>query len=329
MSTDNCFFCGRECVIYPVPIKDSVKDYKCKYCGSYLIDHDFIIGDIPGIDKKENKFKMACVLNERRLKGHGGIAINNITDKEDKVLGYPQFSVDDILDEFPKKASDFLYRALLNLNRLVNPTQPFEIIKFAEKDHLHLFTSDMRGCYAFLGELAENKYIRFNKVDAKPQQNAFFLTAKFWEMVDNLKKTEVGNKRVFVAMWFDESMNDYYKDGIKKAIEDAGYEPVRIDLQDFNEKICDEIIAEIKRTKFVIADFSGPRTGPRTGPRSGVFFEAGFAKGLGREVIFTVRKEDVEELKEHFDTRQYNHIVYNSPEDLRKKLYNRIFATIV
>jgi NADPH:quinone reductase-like Zn-dependent oxidoreductase len=63
--------------------------------------------------------------------------------------------------------------------------------------------------------------------------------------------------------------------------------------------------------------------------RSGVFFEAGFAKGLGREVIFIVREADIEELKEHFDTRQYNHIVYDSAEDLRKKLYNRICATIV
>ena len=116
-------------------------------------------------------------------------------------------------------------------------------------------------------------------------------------------------------------MNDYYKDGVKKAIEQAGYVPVRVDLQDFNEKICDEIIAEIRRTKFVVADFSGMR--------SGVFFESGFAKGLGREVIFTVRKENVDQLKEHFDTRQYNYIVYDSPEDLRKKLYNRICATIV
>jgi nucleoside 2-deoxyribosyltransferase len=122
-------------------------------------------------------------------------------------------------------------------------------------------------------------------------------------------------------MWFDESMNDYYKDGIKKAIEEAGYTAVRIDLKEFNNKICDELIAEIKRSKFLIADFSGLR--------SGVFFEAGFAKGLDREVIFTVREADVEKLKEHFDTRQYNHIVYDSPEDLRKKLYNRIGATIV
>ena len=180
-----------------------------------------------------------------------------------------------------------------------------------------LFTQNIKACDAFIRELAEQGFIRFNLSTS----TIFILTIKFWEIVENLQKEAVGNKRAFVAMWFDESMNDYYKNGIKKAIEDAGYVPVRIDLQDFNEKICDEIIAEIKRTKFLVADFSGLR--------SGVFFEAGFAKGLGREVIFTVRETDIEKLKEHFDTRQYKHIVYDTPEDLYKKLYNRICATIV
>ena len=107
----------------------------------------------------------------------------------------------------------------------------------------------------------------------------------------------------------------------KGAIKDAGYEPDRIDAQNFNGKICDEIIASIKRSKFLIADCSKFR--------SAVFFEAGFAKGLGKEVIFTVRESYKDKLKEHFDTRQYNHIVYDSSKDLYKKLYDRICATIV
>ena len=189
----------------------------------------------------------------------------------------------------------------------------------AKGDCYTLFTPDSQGCYAFLRELAEQGFVRFNRVREGFQWDVFFLTTKFWEIVENLQKEEVGNKRAFVAMWFDKSMDTYYQNGIKKAIEDAGYIAVRIDLQDFNEKICDEIIAEIKRCKFLISDFSGQR--------GGVYFEAGFAKGLGRPVIFTVNKEDVEGL--HFDTRQYNHIVYDSPEGLRKKLYDRICATIV
>ena len=320
-ANNNCFFCNTKCTVDEIPSRSYTNKYCCSYCGEYLLDRQdskILSG------QSDSKFKIACVLNERRLKGLGGIELSDKTDMQDKVCGYPQISVDDILDEFPKKASDFLNRTLLNLSRLTErPFDGIELNTTKAGDRLLFFTPDRDECYAFLRELAEQKYIRFNemKVAGGPQSDVLFLTNKFWEIVENLQKTEVANKRAFVAMWFDESMKDYYKNGIKKAIEEAGYVPVRIDLQDFNEKICDEIIAEIKRTKFLIADFSGMRTG--------VFFEAGFAKGLGREVIFTVRKEDIEKLNEHFDTRQYNHIVYDSPGDLRKKLYNRICATIV
>jgi len=269
--------------------------------------------------KDENKFKMACVLNERRLKGFGGIALDDETKKEELVCGYPRISVNELLAQFPQTAGEFLNRILLNLNRLA--PRPFSEIplNFKKPDNLYLFTRDIEECMTILKELSEQGLIRDG--GSTMQELRKILTLRGWEIIDKLKNSAIDSKQAFVAMWFDKSMNDYYKDGIKKAIEDAGYVPIRIDLKEFNNKICDELIAEIKRSKFLIADFSGLR--------SGVFFEAGFAKGLGREVVFTVREADVEKLKEHFDTRKYNHIVYDSPEALRKKLYNRIGATIV
>lgn len=121
------------------------------------------------------------------------------------------------------------------------------------------------------------------------------------------------------AMWFDPSMEDLYEKAIKPAVEaDQKTRCVRVDLVEHNDKICDQIIAEIRRSKYVVADF--------TGQRGGVYFEAGFAQGLGIPVIWTVKACDVGKL--HFDTRQYNHIVYDSAEDLLAKLANRIRATI-
>jgi len=322
MSTDNkCIFCGNKCDVYGTPNHHLLDTYRCDYCGEYILPK-VGLSAIYDIQNQSDKFKIACILNERRLKKLGGIALKNKTDKEKTVCGYPMVSVDDIMDQFPTKASEFLNRTLLNLSRLRE--RPFDVVILTTMkagDRLKLFTHDKGACDAFLRELEEQGFIRFNIATTTKETGAFFLTIKFWERVDNLKAQELDNKRAFVAMWFDESMNEYYKNGIKKALEEAGYLPVRIDLQDFNEKICDEIIAEIRRTKFLVADFSGLR--------SGVFFEAGFAKGLDREVIFTVRETDIEKLKEHFDTRQYNHIVYDTPEDLYKKLYNRICATIV
>lgn len=312
---NKCFFCGYDSRADLLPERCNSTLYDCEYCGKYILDSRGF--DI--LRKDENKFKMACVLNERRLKGFGGIALDDETKKEDLVCDCPRISVNELLAQFPQTAGEFLNRILLNLSRLA--PRPFSEIplNFKKPDNLYLFTKDTGECMTILKELSEQGLIRDG--NSTMQELRRILTSRSWEIIGKLQNSAIDSKQAFVAMWFDESMNDYYKDGIKKAIEDAGYVPVRIDLKEFNNKVCDEIIAEIKRTKYLVADFSGLR--------SGVFFEAGFAKGLGREVIFTVRKEDVEQLKEHFDTRQYNHIVYDSPEDLRKKLYNRIGATIV
>ncbi len=48
--------------------------------------------------------------------------------------------------------------------------------------------------------------------------------------------------------------------------------------------------------------------------------------GIGIPVIWTCRDTDIK--KAHFDTRQYNHIVWTDTVDLRKKLIDRIEATL-
>lgn len=132
----------------------------------------------------------------------------------------------------------------------------------------------------------------------------------------------VSARQAFVAMWFEGSMSNVFDKGIKPAVEAAGYEPLRIDLKPDASKIDDEIIAEIRRSRFIVADF----THGDEGARGGVYFEAGFAMGLGIPVIFTCRSDMVDKL--HFDTRQYAHIVWDTPEQLRDELKYRILARI-
>jgi nucleoside 2-deoxyribosyltransferase len=123
-------------------------------------------------------------------------------------------------------------------------------------------------------------------------------------------------------MWFDDSMMEAYDNGIAPAIRDAGYEPIRIDRKDHNNKIDDEIIAEIRRSRFLVADF----TQGGSGARGGVYYEAGFAHGLNIPVIFTCREDVID--KVHFDTRQYNHITWAKSDQLRDRLAKRISATL-
>lgn len=116
-----------------------------------------------------------------------------------------------------------------------------------------------------------------------------------------------------------DQLREMYENGIKRAVEETGFTPVFIEREEHNEKICDLIIAEIRSSRFLIADV--------TEQRQNVYYEAGFAHGLNKDVIFTCRQDEMD--KVHFDTRQYNHIVWENAEDLRNKLIYRIKATVI
>jgi hypothetical protein len=128
------------------------------------------------------------------------------------------------------------------------------------------------------------------------------------------------SKTGFCAMWFRAELMPFYREVIESGIRACGYESLRFDHKEHNNNIDDEIIASIRGARFVIAEM--------TGHRGGVYFEAGFAHGLGLPVIYMLREDDQDDI--HFDVRQQNFILW-SPNDLpdaRRRLENRIRATL-
>lgn len=150
----------------------------------------------------------------------------------------------------------------------------------------------------------------------------YVITVQGHARLAELQSRNASSDQAFIAMWFDTTMKQAYQKGIKLGVEDAGYKPVRIDNKEHSNKIDDEIIAEIKRSRFLAADF----TQGDQGARGGVYYEAGFAHGMNIPVIFSCRQDMIEHV--HFDTRQYNHIDWNEPSDLRRDLSKRISAVI-
>ena len=197
---------------------------------------------------------------------------------------------------------------------------------------------------------AEHKWIK-HKTTERPSNplnlmHEIMLWPQGYERLTNLSDPNSGAKQAFVAMWFDPSVNSLFEKGIKLGIESAGYKAVRIDHKHHNNKIDDEIIAEIKRSRFLVADFTAnfdvsndthenDKVGK--GARGGVYYEAGFAHGLGLPVIFCCREDLVKLL--HFDIRQYNCLIWTdkggfddqppySFDGLRLAIANRIAATV-
>lgn len=157
-----------------------------------------------------------------------------------------------------------------------------------------------------------------NLIKVHQGNNRIALSPLGLEKVEKIRATNPESHQAFVAMWFSEELASAWNEGFEKGIVSAGYRAVRIDQKEHTNKICDEIIAEIRPSRFLVADY--------TGQRGGVYYEAGFASGLGLPVINTCRKDHMENL--HFDIRQYNCIDWETEAELFHRLQVRIEAVV-
>jgi len=154
---------------------------------------------------------------------------------------------------------------------------------------------------------------------AGPGKNGYELTIDGWNSIEPSISPGGTPGRCFVAMSFDKALDDAYTLGLKLAIQDCGFKPICMREVQTNTGITDRILSEIRRAQFMVADF--------TGQNQGVYFEAGFARGLGREVIWTCRTDELAQL--HFDTKQLGHVLWDTPENLRMRLTDSIRANII
>lgn len=128
--------------------------------------------------------------------------------------------------------------------------------------------------------------------------------------------------KVFVAMWFDEKMDEYYLNGYKVVSHDNNYSCSRIDEKQYDGSIIEQIKTEISNSAILIADL--------TGNRGGVYYEAGIAKGLSMcghpiRLILTCKSDYFHSAnKPHFDVSEDNIIIYSDVDDLKSKLDIRI-----
>lgn len=144
------------------------------------------------------------------------------------------------------------------------------------------------------------------------------ITSSGWEFLDAQSRATPLSDQAFVAMSFSEQLKPAWLEAIRPAVIEAGYKPYRVDAEPHIDRIDARIVAEIRNSKFLVADV--------TEHKRGVYFEAGYALGLGLPVIWTVRHDELS--KAHFDTRQYNHIAWRDMAELKEQLYNVICAVI-
>jgi nucleoside 2-deoxyribosyltransferase len=150
-----------------------------------------------------------------------------------------------------------------------------------------------------------------------PNRSELVLTMKGWQRAEAPGVVNRGSNQAFVAMWFDDEMDEPYRSGFEPALTSTGWIPFCMKYHHHNNKIDDVIVSKIRESGLLVADF--------TQHRGGVYFEAGFAKALGIPVIWTCMSRDKERC--HFDTNHYNHIFWTDPKELKDRLLAQIRGT--
>jgi hypothetical protein len=174
--------------------------------------------------------------------------------------------------------------------------------------------------YYVTTHLAKQGLISYDRTDSSKSTPPlrFQMTFEGWGRYDQLMHESAESRIAFMAMKFGQPELDAIVEGVfRPAVTDAGFE-LRI-LTDVPKAglIDDRLRVEIRRSRFLIADI--------THQNPGAYWEAGFAEGLGKPVIYTCKKEAFAAGASHFDTNHHLTVMWH--EDT-KQVAEDLKATI-
>jgi nucleoside 2-deoxyribosyltransferase len=132
----------------------------------------------------------------------------------------------------------------------------------------------------------------------------FGLSLDGWERYEGERRGDVSSKYGFIAMKFgDPDLNVLLEETIRPKVRASiGYEVVNL-LHVSRAGVIDNIMRQqIRDSAFVLADL--------THDNYGAYWEAGYAEGLGKPVIYLCQEEKFQAAKTHFDTNHCTTVMW-------------------
>lgn len=278
--------------------------YDCTRCGAYTIS-----GTAEAESERKNKSaQLSGWLRERNLLG---VEIPMLTSSflKEVVNTLPLYS--------PREKQNKLLKAI----ELLTDYPGREVVLIPEHEASLAWAENEKEFEYYIKSLIERGLLELPSEGHRTLSDPLYpmvITAAGWDYLEKDQSNLASKTQAFIAMSFDKALLPVYKNAIAPTIESTGYRPYRVDATPHLERIDAKIVAEIKNSRFMVADV--------TQQKAGVYYEAGFAHGLGIPVIWCVRYDELENV--HFDTRQYHHILWETEDELKEKLKDSILATI-
>lgn len=142
------------------------------------------------------------------------------------------------------------------------------------------------------------------------------ITLEGYQYGERQSITAPKTNQVFLVCAFSSVTDEVFARRFSPIESDCEYKISRIKDQDFNGKVDDEILLQIRAASAVVVDLNESNYN--------VGFEAGYAYALGKPVIFTSQAPMLEVDKIPFDVRVHNIIWDEDDEAFIRRLANRI-----
>jgi len=220
----------------------------------------------------------------------------------------------------PEHVVDRLDRFLLNLARM-SPHMGRELEIRAAWDQPLGYCRDLEELVALVVHLSEAGAVRCDRRSfAVAKEGKVSLTPHGWQRARTMLRRPPMEARslAFVALGPASSEREAWENGIRPAVEAAGYAPYLPDPGPEGCRLGVEAAARIRESRFLVAD--------GTGQDPWVHAAAGFARGLDLPVIWTCFEEDTRQLR--IDLPPGDLIAWADASGLCEPLRLRILALI-
>jgi hypothetical protein len=300
----NCVLCGRNSGVKASDLtpRGTFLCF-CTTCGKYEADD----GDLALHVFDDHRIKPFLYRLSALAKANREPFVITRKVREDLLTGMPR-------DKTVQEKIELALRSLAARSSEIGDT----VVSSADRDYPIAWCKSLDEWRSILQHLLEIGLIDvdgFNNMESNVE-----VTVKGWQWLSERPKA-TGSK-AFIAMAFDPALDDV-KAAIHKAIEKAGYDPLRVDDDHYSGGVMDRIVTHIRDSKFIVADF--------TKNRGGVYYEAGVAFGLGIDVVNVCDEQclkDGSADRLHFDVRHLVFISWNKAnlEKFSEALCNHIIA---
>ena len=307
-----CYVCqnadGGSCCSVKHYIHDNspVNIYDCDICGRYAIQNTFELFIVEKLNKQSNRAFLSHILckasHEKQLPIITPEWLNDFL-KSENTLPNPIVQTANMIryiGDTVSQSGNAIEQLPLNFHAIIGALNRESAIRLVkELIERRLLTTDGLGT-AVRVDSTGRPHQEFTNIS---------LTLDGWEKYEAEKRGQFSGNYGFIAMQFnDDNLDAFVRDVVKPAVKDGiGYELV--DMRDVPEAgIIDNIMRiQIRDAAFVIADL--------THDNNGAYWEAGYAEGLGKPVIYICEKTKFDNEKSHFDTNHCTTVPWSIDND--------------